>query len=261
LATILDKIVANKRRELEVAQQRVPLDVLQSRLAGAPRVRDFAAAMHTPGQIKLIAEVKRASPSRGEIRPNVDPVEVAVTYEKNGAACISVLTDGPFFQGSLDDLRMVRAAVHVPVLRKDFILDRYQLFEARLAGADAVLLIAECLDDEQLVNLHDEAQDLGMTPLVEFYEPSNLSRVLAVGPRLIGINNRDLRSFETDLDHTIRLRAQIPPSSLLVAESGIRTRQDVKRLADAGVQAMLVGESLMASADIGQAVRELLGTA
>lgn len=259
MATVLDKIVANKCRELETTRQQVPLEVLQGRVAQAPRVRDFAAALHCPGEVRLIAEVKRASPSRGVIREHVDPVEVALTYERNGAACISVLTDGPFFQGSLDDLRRVRAAVSVPVLRKDFILDRYQLYEAREAGADAVLLIAECLDDVRLPQLYGEALDLGMTPLVELYEPNNLSRVLSLGPRLLGINNRDLRTFETDLNHTLELRPQIPESCLVVAESGIRTRADVERLAAGGVQAMLVGESLMASPDIGRAVRQLLG--
>ena len=145
------------------------------------------------------------------------------------------------------------------MLRKDFILDRYQLYEAREAGADAVLLIAECLDDVRLPQLYGEALDLGMTPLVELYEPNNLSRVLSLGPRLLGINNRDLRTFETDLNHTLELRPQIPESCLVVAESGIRTRADVERLAAGGVQAMLVGESLMASPDIGRAVRQLLG--
>ena len=170
-----------------------------------------------------------------------------------------MLTDEQYFQGSLDYLRDVRAAVELPVLRKDFILDSYQLYEARAAGADAVLLIAECLDDCNLRKLHNEAVELGMTPLVELYEPENLQRVFDAGATLIGVNNRDLRTFETDLEHTLRLRERVPDECVLVSESGIRTRADVERLAAAGVDAILVGETLMASPDIGPAVDALLG--
>jgi indole-3-glycerol phosphate synthase len=187
-------------------------------------------------------------------------VEIARTYQRHGAACISVLTDQQYFQGSLDYLRQIRQAVALPVLRKDFVIDTYQVVEARAAGADAVLLIAECLNDLLLKTLHDAIVALGMTPLVELYEPANLPRVLAVGARLVGVNNRDLRTFQTDLEHTIRLRRLVPADRLLVGESGIRTRQDVERLEAAGVRAMLVGETLMARADIGAAVDELLGT-
>jgi indole-3-glycerol phosphate synthase len=172
---------------------------------------------------------------------------------------LSVLTDDHYFQGSLDDLRAARSAVSLPVLRKDFILDSYQLYEARAAGADAVLLIAECLDDCNLRKLFREAVELRLTPLVELYEPENLQRVFDAGATLIGINNRDLRSFKTDLDHTLRLRDRVPPECVLVSESGIRTRADVERLQAAGVDAILVGETLMASPDIGAAVDELLG--
>jgi indole-3-glycerol phosphate synthase len=171
---------------------------------------------------------------------------------------LSVLTDVQYFQGHLDYLTRIRAAVDVPLLRKDFILDTYQLLEARLAGADAVLLIAECLDDCHLRKLHGEALDLGLTPLVEFHEPDSLPRVLAAGATLIGVNNRDLRTFQVDLGHTIRMRERIPDDCLLVGESGIRTPEDVRRLADAGVDAILVGESLMAQPDIRVAVRTLL---
>jgi indole-3-glycerol phosphate synthase len=194
------------------------------------------------------------------IRADFQPVEIAQTYQQHGASCISVLTDAPYFQGSLDYLLAIRAAVGIPLLRKDFILDPYQVLEARLAGADAVLLIAECLDDAALESLHNEILALGMTPLVELYEPANLPRVLAIGARLIGINNRDLRSFKTDLEHAVRLRTQIPADRLVVAESGIGTRADVLRLQATGVNAMLVGESLMTQADVGAAVDELLGT-
>lgn len=257
--TILEKIVATKREEIARAKEEVPEEMLRERLAEAPPVRDFFGALAAGPPIRLIAEVKKASPSKGVIREDFDPVAIARIYESHGASCLSVLTDAPYFQGSLDYLARVRAAVRLPVLRKDFILDEYQVVEARAAGADAVLLIAECLDDTELRRLHDAVVALGMTPLVEIYEPDNLDRVLAVGARLIGINNRDLRTFTTDLDHTIRLGRHIPSDRLLVGESGIRSRADAARLESADVAAMLVGETLMASEDIGGAVDALLG--
>ena len=259
--TILDRIVATKREEIARAKDAVPASRLEERLADAPPVRDFLAAVSAPGSIRLIAEVKKASPSKGIIRADFDPLAIARTYQEHGAACLSVLTDVSYFQGSLEYLRRVRQEVALPVLRKDFVIDPYQVIEARAAGADAVLLIAECLDDAQLASLHDKIVGLGMTPLVELYEPENLPRVLAIGARLIGINNRNLRTFEVDLDHTLRMRGQIPRDRIVVGESGIRTRADAERLQSAGVQAMLVGESLMASADIGLAVDRLLGRA
>ena len=256
---VLDKIVATKRTEIAAAKQQRPEALVRNQAAEAPAVRDFFAALAANGPIRLIAEVKRASPSAGVIRKNVDPAEIALAYQHHGASCVSVLTDEPYFHGSLDDLREVRAAVDLPVLRKDFILDVYQLYEARAAGADAVLLIAECLDDCNLRKLHNDAVTLGMSPLVELYEPENLQRVMDAGATLIGINNRNLRTFETDLDHTLRLRQRIPDECLLVSESGIRTRADVERLSAAGVDAMLVGETLMAGEDVGAAVDALLG--
>lgn len=259
MPTILDQIVATKRQEIERAKSGVPLSELRARLADAPPVRDFFAPLATAGPIKLIAEVKKASPSKGVIRADFDPVGIARTYQAHGASCLSVLTDESYFQGSLEVLRQVRQAVEIPVLRKDFILDSYQLVEARASGADAVLLIAECLDDCNLRKLHNEAIDLGLTPLVEFYEPANLDRVLAAGAQLIGVNNRDLRTFDVDLEHTIRMRQKVPLDCVLVGESGIETRTDVLRLEVAGVDAMLVGESLMREADIGAAVDRLLG--
>jgi indole-3-glycerol phosphate synthase len=258
--TILDEIVAAKRQEIHRAKAALPEQRLREMVKNAPPVRDFFAPLAAGGSIKLIAEVKKASPSKGIIRQNFDPVEIAHIYESAGASCISVLTDEPFFQGSLEYLRQIRAAVNLPLLRKDFILDSYQLFEARAAGADAVLLIAECLDDCSLRKLHNETLDLGMTPLVEFYEPENLPRVLAAGAQLIGVNNRDLRTFVTDLGHTIRMREKVPLDAVLVGESGIHTREDVLRLQEAGVDAMLVGESLMSQDNISAAVRILLGT-
>jgi indole-3-glycerol phosphate synthase len=256
---ILDKIVATKRREIQDRKTQCPIERLEQAAAAAPSVRGFFDALDRPGPIRLIAEIKKASPSKGLIRSDFKPVEAALAYERHGAACISVLTDEPSFQGSLDHLRDVRRSVGIPVLRKDFILDPYQLLEARAAGADAVLLIAECLDDCNLRSLHNRALELGLTPLVELYEPANLPRVLEAGATLIGINNRDLRTFAVDLNHTLRLREEIPAGCLVVAESGIRTREDVLRLEAAGVNAMLVGETLMASPDIGAAVDRLLG--
>jgi len=221
-------------------------------------VRDFAAALKAGSGMRVIAEVKKASPSAGLIRAEFDPVEIARTYAEHGAACISVLTDGPFFQGSLDDLIAVRNAVSIPVLRKDFMLDRYQVLEARVAGADCILLIAECLDDCTMRDLYFYASELGMESLIEIYDPENLDRVLKLGPALIGINNRNLRTFVTDLAHSITLRPRVPADCVLVSESGIHTRADVERLEQAGIRAMLVGETLMRSADIGAKLRELL---
>ncbi|NLS93069.1 MAG: indole-3-glycerol phosphate synthase TrpC [Planctomycetaceae bacterium] len=259
MPTILDKIVATKREEVARAKASVPLADLEARLDAAPPVRDFFAALTEPPEISLIAEVKKASPSKGVIREDFHPVEIATTYERHGAACISVLTDEQYFQGSLEYLKAIRAAVGIPVLRKDFIIDPYQVVEARVAGADAVLLIAECLADEQLGSLHDRIVSLGMTPLVELYDPANLSRVVDAGARLIGVNNRNLHTFEVDIDHTLRLREQIAADRAVVGESGIRTRADAERLQAAGVAAMLVGETLMREPDIAAAVDRLLG--
>jgi indole-3-glycerol phosphate synthase len=201
--------------------------------------------------------VKRASPSAGLIRDDFAPVAIAEAYARGGAACISVLTDEPFFQGSLDYLRAIRKAVELPLLRKDFIVDRYQLLQARHAGADCVLLIAECLTAGELSQLHDQATELGMQTLIELYEPQNLDAVLSTGTKLVGINNRDLRTFETDLQHTLDLCANIPSDRLVVGESGIRTHADLVRLQAGGVKAVLVGESLMRQDDITAALRSL----
>jgi len=258
VSNILTKIVAAKRTEIEAAKAATSLVELRARLKDAPPLRNFFAALAADGPIKLIAEVKKASPSKGVIREDFEPVEIAKTYEQHGATCMSVLTDEPFFQGRLEYLTAIRQATSIPLLRKDFILDTYQLVEARAAGADAALLIAECLDDCHLRQLHNEALELGLTPLVELYDPENLPRVLAAGATLIGVNNRDLRTFEVDLQHVIRLRAEIPDQCLLVAESGIYTRDNVELLSRSGIDAMLVGESLMREPDIGAAVDRLL---
>ena len=257
MQTVLDKIVAQKWTEIDAARRERPPEVLRERLSAAPPVRDFAAALAAAPGIGLIAEVKKASPSAGVIRADFDPVAIATTYAAHGAHCISVLTDEQFFQGHLDDLHAVRKAVSVPVLRKDFILDPYQVLEARAAGADAVLLIAECLDDAQLSSLYESTRELGMHALVEIYEPENLHRVLRLRPPLLGINNRNLKTFVTDLGHSIRLADQVPAETLLVSESGIRNREDVQRLRAAGVRAILVGETLMRAEDIGAKIEEL----
>jgi len=259
MPSILDKIVATKRQQIATAKAATPEHELHAALANAPPARDFRTELDGGGSIKLIAEVKKASPSKGVIRADFRPVEIARTYQQHGATCLSVLTDEPYFQGHLDHLRDIRAAVDLPVLRKDFILDSYQLVQARAAGADAILLIAECLEGGNLRRLHDEAIALGLVPLVELYEPENLPRALQAGATLIGVNNRDLRTFEVDLNHAIRLRGEIPDDCIMVSESGIRTRADVLRLEAAGVHAILVGESLVASSDIGIAVDALLG--
>ncbi len=256
---VLARIIDHKRGEIADAKRLRPAEILLDQLAAAPPVRDFLGALRAKTDIALIAEVKKASPSAGIIRADFEPVMIAQIYERHGAACLSVLTDEHFFQGHLDYLRAVRRAVCIPVLRKDFIIDRYQVLEARAAGADCILLIAECLDDCHLRDLYFYASELGMESLIEIYDPENLDRVLKLEPALIGVNNRDLRTFVTDLDHTLRLASRLPNSTILVSESGIKTRFDVDRLKAGGAHAMLVGETLMRSADIGQAVDDLLG--
>jgi len=256
---VLTRIIDHKRGEIAEAKRLRPMESLLDQLESAPPVRDFVAALRAKSDVALIAEVKKASPSAGIIREDFDPVQIAQIYERHGAACLSVLTDEHFFQGHLDYLRSVRRSVQIPVLRKDFIIDRYQVVEARGAGADCILLIAECLDDCQLRDLYFYASELGMESLIEIYDPENLDRVLKLEPALVGVNNRDLRTFVTDLDHTVRLAPRLSASTLLISESGIRSRSDVDRLKAGGARAMLVGETLMRSADIGQAVDELLG--
>jgi indole-3-glycerol phosphate synthase len=206
----------------------------------------------------LIAEVKKASPSAGVIKADFDPVAIAEQYQHAGANCLSVLTDERFFQGHLDFLKAIRKTARVPILRKDFFIDRYQVLEARAAGADCILLIAECLDDCTLRDLYFYASELGMECLIEIYDPENLDRVLKLDPPLVGINNRDLRSFAVDLNQTIHLAERVPSRTLLVSESGIKTRADVERLQSHGVGAILVGETLMRAESIAPAVQELV---
>jgi indole-3-glycerol phosphate synthase len=255
--TILGDIVAAKRREIETSRARQPRAELERRLAAAPPVRDFRAALELAPGMAIIAEVKKASPSAGVLRTDFDPLALARAYEQGGADAMSVLTDEPFFQGRLEYLSAIRAAVRPPVLRKDFILDTYQVLEARVAGADAVLLIAEILDERALPTLVREIHALGMQALVELYDRANLPRVLDAGAVLIGVNNRDLRTFVTRLEHTLELAALLPADRCLVSESGIRTAGDLDRLRQAGVKAVLIGETLMRAPDPAAALRAL----
>jgi indole-3-glycerol phosphate synthase len=259
MSDILERIVAAKRQEIERRRAQTTERQLEACLAGAPPVRDFRAALLRGPGLAVIAEVKKASPSAGVLRADFDPVAIARIYEANGANAISVLTDEPFFQGHLSYLTAIRQAVALPVLRKDFILDRYQVVEARVAGADAVLLIAEILGAKELPALVKEIHSLGMQALVELYEHVNLARVLEAGAQIIGVNNRNLRTFATSLEHTLDLVRDMPPRCCLVSESGIGTRADMVRLEQAGVQAVLIGETFMRAPDIGQKLRELRG--
>lgn len=259
MSTILDEIIQHKRTEVAAARARVPFADVQSRAADAPAARGFLSALQAAVAPGLIAEVKKASPSAGIIRQNFDPVVIARAYEVAGATCLSVLTDERYFQGHLDFLAAIRRAVQIPVMRKEFIIDRYQIAEARAVGADCVLLIAECLTDVELNDLYGYALELGMDALIELYDRENVDRVLATGAKLVGINNRDLRSFHTSLDHTFELKKRIPDDVLLVSESGIRSHADIVRLREAGIGAVLVGETLMKQPQIELAVRELMG--
>lgn len=256
--TILDTIVARKRIEIDSAKNERPRETLEALLGQAPPVRDFTASLRAPG-LRVIAEVKKASPSAGVIRADFDPVKIAQIYERHGAACVSVLTDEHFFQGHLDFLKAIRREGSIPILRKEFILDEYQLIEARAAGADAVLLIAEILPGDEMKTLLRQATALGLHVLVELHDADQLSRVVDAGAELIGINNRDLRTFKTSLDHTLDLLPAVPKDCVVISESGIKTNADMRRLETAGVKAVLVGESLMRSPDIGAALDELRG--
>jgi indole-3-glycerol phosphate synthase len=256
--TILDKIMLYKREELPRRKRERPETDLRAALILAPPPRDFAAALRQPG-ISLIAECKKASPSKGLLRNRYDAVALAREYQANGASAISVLTDSKFFQGKIEDLAAVRQAVKVPVLRKDFVFDSYQILEARVAGADAVLLIAALLGGNTLRDLRKEVEALGMQALVEVHSEAEVEHALEAGATVIGVNNRDLRYFEVDFETTRRLRPLIPADRVLVAESGINTPEDVRQLVEMGADAMLVGERLVRARDVGAQVRELVG--
>ncbi len=261
MADILDRIVAVKREELALSKSARPLAELRRDAEALGGVRDFARALQVrvaAGQAAVIAEVKKASPSKGVLREHFVPAEIAASYERHGAACLSVLTDERFFQGSAAYLSQARAACALPVLRKDFIVDAYQVYEARAMGADAVLLIAACLDDVQMAELEACATALQLSVLVEVHDAAELARALKLKTPLVGINNRNLRTFEVSLETTLGLLAQLPADRLVVTESGIVSRADVQRLRSAGVHAFLVGEAFMRADDPGAALAALV---
>jgi len=255
---MLDKIIAVKEQEVALAKRKRPLDELVKAVEGLPTPRDFKERL-TAGDCAVIGEIKRRSPSRGQIREDVDPVSIAAIYEKNGAAAVSVLTDKEFFGGSAADLAIVRKAVLLPVLRKDFIIDPYQIYESRLIGADAILLIADILEQEVLAGFMARAAFLGLDCLVEVHSRTALDRALAAGADIIGINNRDLDTFQVDLKTSRELKPFIPPGKVVISESAIRNREDIETLLDSGIHAFLIGETLMKAQDIGKTLRELLG--
>lgn len=261
---ILKKIVQRKLEELTVRADRLPLRALTASLAHAPATRAFAAALAAKveaGESAVIAELKKASPSKGLLRADFRPAEIARSYERGGAACLSVLTDVDFFQGADAYLGEARDACALPVIRKDFIIDAYQVYEARAIGADCILLIVACLSDHQLSELSGLAHHLGMDVLMEAHDAAELERALAVPGRLIGINNRNLRTFEVSLDNTLALLEQIPDDRLVVTESGIHSRADVALMRGHGVNAFLVGESFMRAPDPGEKLAELFAGA
>ncbi|WP_411879660.1 indole-3-glycerol phosphate synthase TrpC [Polaromonas sp. YR568] len=266
MSDILDKIIAVKRQEIAEAIRRKPLDLMREDAESRVLTRDFVGALRAKiaaGQPAVIAEVKKASPSKGVLRADFIPADIAQSYAEGdgvlSAACLSVLTDKQFFQGSIDYLKQARASCSLPVLRKDFMVDPYQVYEARVMGADCILLIAACLDDAQMKSLEALAMSLDMAVLVEVHDEAELDRALKLKTPLIGINNRNLKTFEVSLDTTIEMLGKVPADRLLVTESGIATPADVKRLRDAGVNAFLVGEAFMRAEDPGLALAQLFG--
>lgn len=260
MSDILNKIVAVKREEIAAASRQRDLASLRREAEARTDVRDFAGALRdkiAAGRAAVIAEVKKASPSKGVLREHFVPAEIAASYERHGAACLSVLTDVQFFQGAAAYLQQARAACALPVLRKDFMVDPYQVYEARAMGADCILLIAACLDDTQMADLEAQALALGMAVLVEAHDGAELDRALRLKTPLVGINNRNLRSFEVSLDTTLSLLPRVPADRLLVTESGILGVDDVARMRDANVHAFLVGEAFMRAEDPGAALAKL----
>ncbi|RXR02721.1 indole-3-glycerol phosphate synthase TrpC [Pseudoxanthomonas composti] len=260
MSDILNTILARKADEVAARRAQMPLEELKARLADASPVRGFASALRASiaaGDAAVIAEVKKASPSKGIIRPDFQPADIAVSYEFGGASCLSVLTDVDFFQGSDAYLQQAREACTLPVLRKDFTVDPYQIYEARVLGADCILLIVAALDDGQLVELSDLALQLGMDVLVEVHDIDELERALQVPAPLLGINNRNLRSFEVSLQTTLEMKSAVPRDRVLITESGIVTAADVATMRQAGVHGFLVGETFMRAPEPGEALREL----
>jgi indole-3-glycerol phosphate synthase len=260
MADILDQIMSVKRQEVAAALKRKPLEAMRADAESRVLTRDFEGALRAKiaaGQPAVIAEVKKASPSKGVLRPSFIPADIAQSYAEHGAACLSVLTDQQFFQGSADYLKQARASCDLPVLRKDFMVDAYQVYEARAMGADCILLIAACLDDAQMKALEALARSLDMAVLVEVHDRAELDRALRLATPLIGINNRNLKTFEVSLDVTLDLLGHVPADRLLVTESGVSTAADVRRLREAQVSAFLVGEAFMRADDPGAALAQL----
>lgn len=257
---ILQKILQTKQQEIQGRSAKVSLGQLKEQTLNADPVRGFLSSMQTKiqaGQAAVIAEIKKASPSKGIIRANFDPPAIAQSYAKAGAACLSVLTDAQYFQGHEDYLKAARSACSLPVIRKDFIIDPYQIYEARVIGADCILLIVSALEDQQLAGLYELATSLGMDVLIEVHDRTELLRTLPLHPPLLGINNRNLRTFATSLNTTLDLLADVPRNTLLVTESGIHTQADVKLMRDHQVHAFLVGEAFMRAADPGAELAKL----
>ncbi|MCX7814041.1 MAG: indole-3-glycerol phosphate synthase TrpC [Tepidimonas ignava] len=265
MSDVLQRICATKRDEVAAARRAEPLAALRARAEASVRTdppRDFVGALRAAiaaGRAAVIAEIKKASPSKGVLRADFDPAAIAASYARAGAACLSVLTDEPYFQGHPTYLGQARAAAALPALRKDFIVEAYQVWQARAWGADAILLIAACLDDAQMADFEAIAHELGMAVLVEVHDSAELERALRLRTPLVGINNRNLRTFEVSLDTTLALRPQVPTDRLLVTESGILAPADVQRMRDAGVHAFLVGEAFMRAPDPGGALQALFG--
>ncbi|MES2192406.1 MAG: indole-3-glycerol phosphate synthase TrpC [Pseudomonadota bacterium] len=262
MSDILDKIVAVKREEVADAIKRKPLAVIREDAESRVLTRDFVGALQgkiAAGKAAVIAEVKKASPSKGVLRADFIPADIAQSYAEYGAACLSVLTDKQFFQGSVDYLKQARASCSLPVLRKDFMIDAYQIYEARVMGADCILLIAACLDDQQMKDMEALARSLDMAVLVEVHDEAELDRALKLKTPLVGINNRNLKTFEVSLDATIQLSGRVPADRIVITESGIATRADVKLMRDAKINAFLVGEAFMRAEEPGEALAQLFG--
>ena len=260
MSTILDEIIENKLIEVEQSENTLPLEKIEEELVSAPPVRDFYGALNPEGNLRIIAEIKRASPSKGIISKDFDPVRIAGGYASAGASALSVLTDEKYFKGSLDYMRQIRHAVETPLLRKDFIMKPYQVYEARRYGADALLLIVSALDQDTLTELLALTESLGMNALVEVHDEEEMDRAVSARAKIIGINNRDLKTFTVDLGVSKRLSKKAPEGSIIVAESGIRTEDDIRALRDEGVHVFLIGETFMKTPDPGAELKGLINS-